>query len=75
VPPSMSITPCIDCRQEVNRRLLLRDIDRLAGHAGVQCPRRCEIDERRIPFEKVNEAYDRMLSGKVRFRAVLTMGN
>jgi len=28
-----------------------------------------------FPFEKVNEAYDRMASGKVRFRAVLTTGN
>jgi D-arabinose 1-dehydrogenase-like Zn-dependent alcohol dehydrogenase len=28
-----------------------------------------------FPLDKVNEAYDRMLSGKARFRAVLTMGN
>jgi D-arabinose 1-dehydrogenase-like Zn-dependent alcohol dehydrogenase len=27
------------------------------------------------PFEKVNEAYERMMSGKARFRAVLTMGS
>jgi D-arabinose 1-dehydrogenase-like Zn-dependent alcohol dehydrogenase len=27
------------------------------------------------PFEKVNEAYDRMMSGKARFRAVLSIGN
>ncbi len=27
------------------------------------------------PLEKVNEAYDRMMSGKARFRVVLTMGN
>ena len=27
------------------------------------------------PLEKVNEAYDRMMSGKARFRAVLKMGN
>ena len=26
------------------------------------------------PLEKVNEAYDRMMSGKARFRVVLTMG-
>jgi D-arabinose 1-dehydrogenase-like Zn-dependent alcohol dehydrogenase len=25
------------------------------------------------PFDRVNEAYDRMMSGKARFRAVLTM--
>lgn len=27
------------------------------------------------PFEKVNEAYERMMSGKARFRAVITMGS
>ena len=27
------------------------------------------------PLDKVNEAYDRMMSGKARFRVVLTMGN
>ena len=27
------------------------------------------------PLEKVTEAYDRMMSGKARFRVVLTMGN
>ena len=27
-----------------------------------------------FPLEKVNEAYDRMASGKARFRVVLTMG-
>ncbi|HLX73066.1 MAG TPA: alcohol dehydrogenase [Verrucomicrobiae bacterium] len=27
------------------------------------------------PFEKVNEAYERMMSGKARFRAVVTMGS
>jgi alcohol dehydrogenase len=27
------------------------------------------------PLEKVNEAYDRMMSGKARFRVVLTMGD
>ena len=26
------------------------------------------------PFEKVSEAYDRMMSGKARFRVVLTIG-
>jgi len=26
------------------------------------------------PFERVAEAYDRMISGKARFRVVLTMG-
>ena len=26
-----------------------------------------------FPLEKVNEAYDRMISGKARFRVVLTM--
>ena len=28
-----------------------------------------------FPLDKVNEAYERMMSGKARFRAVLTMGN
>jgi D-arabinose 1-dehydrogenase-like Zn-dependent alcohol dehydrogenase len=27
------------------------------------------------PLEKVNEAYERMMSGKARFRVVLTMEN
>jgi D-arabinose 1-dehydrogenase-like Zn-dependent alcohol dehydrogenase len=27
------------------------------------------------PLERVAEAYDRMMSGKARFRAVLTMGH
>ena len=27
-----------------------------------------------FPLERVNEAYDRMMSGKARFRVVLTMG-
>jgi D-arabinose 1-dehydrogenase-like Zn-dependent alcohol dehydrogenase len=27
----------------------------------------------KFPLSKVNEAYDRMMSGKVQFRAVLTM--
>ena len=27
------------------------------------------------PLDKVTEAYDRMMSGKARFRVVLTMGN
>jgi len=26
-----------------------------------------------FPFERVNEAYERMMSGKARFRVVLTM--
>ena len=28
-----------------------------------------------FPLEKVNDAYDVMMNGKVRFRAVLTMGS
>jgi D-arabinose 1-dehydrogenase-like Zn-dependent alcohol dehydrogenase len=28
-----------------------------------------------FPLEKVDEAYERMMSGKARFRAVLTMGS
>ncbi len=28
-----------------------------------------------VPLEKVNEGYERMISGKARFRVVLTMGN
>jgi D-arabinose 1-dehydrogenase-like Zn-dependent alcohol dehydrogenase len=27
------------------------------------------------PFERVSEAYDRMMSGKARFRVVLTIGS
>jgi D-arabinose 1-dehydrogenase-like Zn-dependent alcohol dehydrogenase len=29
----------------------------------------------KFPLGKVNEGYEKMLSGKVRFRAVLTMGS
>ena len=28
-----------------------------------------------VPLERANEAYDRMMSGKARFRVVLTTGN
>jgi D-arabinose 1-dehydrogenase-like Zn-dependent alcohol dehydrogenase len=28
-----------------------------------------------MPLERANEAYDRMMSGKARFRVVLTTGN
>jgi D-arabinose 1-dehydrogenase-like Zn-dependent alcohol dehydrogenase len=28
-----------------------------------------------LPLERVNEAYERMMSGKARFRVVLTTGN
>jgi D-arabinose 1-dehydrogenase-like Zn-dependent alcohol dehydrogenase len=28
-----------------------------------------------FPLERVNEAYDRMMSGKARFRVVLTIDN
>jgi len=28
----------------------------------------------KYPLEKVNEAYDQMISGRARFRVVLTMG-
>jgi D-arabinose 1-dehydrogenase-like Zn-dependent alcohol dehydrogenase len=43
---------------------------RVPGHevAGV-------IDNETFPLERVAEAYDRMMSGKARFRVVLTIGN
>jgi D-arabinose 1-dehydrogenase-like Zn-dependent alcohol dehydrogenase len=28
-----------------------------------------------LPLERANDAYERMMSGKARFRVVLTMGN
>jgi len=28
-----------------------------------------------FPLERVAEAYDRMMSGKARFRVIITMGN
>jgi len=31
------------------------------------------LDERDHPLERVSEGYDRMMSGKARFRLVLTM--
>jgi len=45
-----------------------QDTLQFSAHAGVQSMN--EI----FPFEKASEAYDRMTSGKARFRVVLRMG-
>ena len=43
-------------------------------HAQVQRPDRCALHDEVYPLEKAAEAYDRMMSGKARFRVVLTTG-
>ena len=67
---------CIDCCQEINNQgstpgTSIDSQDTLV----CQRSRGCAIDERENYLEKMNEAYDRMVSGKVRFRAVLITGN
>ena len=54
--------------------LALRHVDRLAGHAGLQRADRRAVDERVFPLERAAEAYERMMSGKARFRVVLITG-
>jgi hypothetical protein len=63
-----------DRRLALIEGLVLRHLDRFPGHAQIQCHKWCAIDERNYPLEKVTEAYDRMMSGKARFRVVLKMG-
>ena len=41
------------------------------GHAEIQRPHRGEADDEVYPLEKAAEAYERMMSGKARFRVVL----
>ena len=50
------------------------DVDRLRGHVGFL--RMCGVKSKNdsIPLEKFADAYDRMMSGKVWFPAVLKMG-
>ena len=43
------------------------------GLRGVQRTHGCAVDERGASRSTVWEAYDRMMSGKARFRVVLTM--
>lgn len=75
VPPSLSVTPF----QLVAGRLSVRgwysgtsidseDTLRFSAMTGVRSMN--EV----YPLERVNEAYDRMMSGKARFRVVITMG-
>ena len=54
--------------------LVFRHVDRHAGHAGLQRSSRGSFDERILSrSSRVNEAYERMISGKARFRVVLKM--
>ena len=56
-----------------HRRLVFRHLDRRRRHTRLQRSVRRPFDERVLSPGKVPEAYDRMLSGKARFRVVLTM--
>ena len=55
--------------------LVFWDLDRLAGPARVQRADRVRHGERDLSPEPCFEAYDRMMSGKARFRVVLTIGD
>jgi D-arabinose 1-dehydrogenase-like Zn-dependent alcohol dehydrogenase len=59
----------------VRSRLVFRDIDRLAGYACLQLRAGVRPMIETYPLERVAEAYDRMMSGKARFRVVLTIGS
>ena len=64
----------VDCRTAIGEGLVFRHGDGFAGYAQVQRAGRSAVHERRFPLENVAEAYERMMSGKARFRVVLTMG-
>lgn len=75
-PPSMTITPyaLISGRRSIDGCYSGTSIDSQDALAfSVLAGVRSMNEE--FSFEKVNEGYDRMVSGKVRFRAVLTTGN
>ena len=52
--------------------LVLRHVDRFAGHARLQRATGVRSMNEVFPLERAAEAYDRMMSGKARFRVVLT---
>ena len=51
------------------------DRPRFTRYARVQCIQRSRPMIERYPLEKAAEAYDQMISGRSRFRVVLTIGN
>ena len=55
----------------VGQRLVLRNVDRFAGHTRVQASAGVHSMNEVYPLEKAAEAYERMMSGKARFRVVL----
>ena len=61
-------------RMPVGERLVFGNIHRFAGHARFQRALRRPFDERTLSVRSRDEAYERMLSGKARFRVVLTTG-
>jgi D-arabinose 1-dehydrogenase-like Zn-dependent alcohol dehydrogenase len=60
-------------RAPLDPGLAVRYVDRLAGHARLQRADRRAMTEV-LPLERAAEGYERMMSGKARFRVVLTMG-
>ena len=62
-------------RAPLGRRLALRPLDRLGGHDELRrADRQCAPMNELFPLDRAAEAYDRMMSGKARFRVVLTTG-
>ena len=55
-------------------RLVLGRCNGLRGHAAVQRGPCSQFDERDLPLDQAQAAYDRMMSGEARFRVVLDMG-
>ena len=60
-------------RQPLRQRLVFGNVDRLARYARVQREHGVRSMNEIFPLEKAAEAYERMMSGKARFRVVLTM--
>jgi len=53
--------------------LAIGDVDQHAGNTRLQRARVKSMNET-FPLERASEAYERMMSGKARFRVVLTVG-
>jgi D-arabinose 1-dehydrogenase-like Zn-dependent alcohol dehydrogenase len=56
-------------------RVAFRFIHRFGRHDEILGDERCAAMTETFPLEKTQEAYDRMMSNKARFRCVLTTGN
>lgn len=76
VPPSLEVSPALLVRGSLSVKgwysgtaIDSQDTMRFSAAFGVQSMN--EV----FPLERVNEAYERMLSGKARFRVVLSVGN